>query len=599
MTDPDLVLRSWVDVSGETVDVDPAIVDQVLHALGDVTTHPLDVVVAWDGVVPIAAQPYVPHPGPLPLGYHELRDGDRVVGTVISAPRLAPMVPPGQWGVFLPLYALRTHRTDGIACYGELQGLFDWLHDHGGEVVLTLPLLPTYLDEPPDWSPYSPVTRRMWSELYVDLDAAGAPHDAEPGPVPLDGLLDYPAIHARHAARLDAVAERLVDHPELHEWVAANPLAGTYARFRGAQAVLGRDFRTWTMPDRDALAAADPVITRRHLVGSWLADRQLADVAAAARARGQLLALDVALGAHPHGFDTWHEGDLFVEGMSVGAPPDPIFMGGQNWGFPPVHPSRSRATGHRYIRETFRHHVRHAGLLRLDHVMGLARQWWVPDGASPSEGAYVRYPLEELLAVACLEAHLAGAYIVGENLGTVPPEVNQGLLDHGLLGIHVALDDLPTWGTEHMVRAERLTMSMSSTHDTVPLASFWFGGDLHRSHRLGLISDERLAAQLDDRVAARARIVDQLVRDHRLSRHDAPLADIVSGIVDELASHPAAVVTINLEDFWLEERPQNVPGTFQEEPNWRRVAGRTLEDFAADPETSAMADRVDRARAQS
>ena len=306
----------------------------------------------------------------------------------------------------------------------------------------------------------------------------------------------------------------------------------------------------------------------------------------------------MALGAHRDGFDTWHEGDLFVEDMAVGAPPDPIFMGGQNWGFPPVHPGRSRTTGHRYIRETLRHHVRHAGLLRLDHVMGLARQWWVPDGASARDGVYVRYPLEELLTVACLEAHLAGAFIVGENLGTVPPEVNQGLQDHGLLGIHVALDDLPTWGTDGMVRAARASMSMSSTHDTVPLASFWHGGDLHRSRRFGLIDEQRLQQQLGWRAEARTRIVGQLVHDHRLARHDAPLTDIVSAIADELASQPAAIVTLNLEDLWLEERPQNAPGTFQDEPNWRRVASRTLEEFAVDPAVNATADHVDRARAR-
>ena len=251
------VVTSWVTVHGDTVRVDPSIVEGAIAALGedhDPAAHTLDVVVAWDGEVSGLDPGLTVHDAtgallgrdrPFPLGYHELRDADRLVGTVISAPRHAPAAAPGQWGVFLPLYSLRTHRTAGIATYGELTGLFDWLHDHGGEVLLTLPLLPTYLDDPADWSPYSPVTRRMWSELYVDLDAAGAPHATTPPPQPVGGLLDYPAIHTHHTERLDVVAERLATHPALARWVAEHPLAETYARFRGTQAALGRDFRRW------------------------------------------------------------------------------------------------------------------------------------------------------------------------------------------------------------------------------------------------------------------------------------------------------------------------------------------------------------------
>ena len=599
----------YVDAAGQPARSSPEAVAAVLAALGEEPPSAPDaVVVAWDGRLP-ALRPGSRvtgddgrdlGDGPLPFGYHRLvRDGS-LVGTVISAPMLAPPTAPGRWGVFLPLYALRTARTRGMATYGELGDLFAWLGEHGGEILLTLPLLPLYLDPPADWSPYSPVTRRMWNELYVDYDAVGAPQ-CGPAPEPVAGLLDHPAIAAHRTARLDAVSERLLDDPDLAVWLAANPLAEHYARFRGAQARLGRDFRRWTLGREAALDAADPVVVRRHLVGSWLADRQLGATAATAREHGQVLALDVALGTHADGFDVWHEGDLFVDGISVGAPPDPIFMGGQDWGFPPVHPDRSRRTGHAYVRETLRHHLRHAGLLRIDHILGLARQWWVPHGHAATEGCYVRYPLEELVAIACLEAHLAGAVVVGENLGTVPPEVDEAMQRHGLLGIHVTPEAMGTWGTDEVRVAPAGTLAMLSTHDSMPFAGWWRGADLHMGHRLGLVGDEQLAHELDHRAETRRRVVGHLVwtgrLDDRHGGHDAGLGDVLAGVVDEVASQPADIAVFNLEDLWLEERPQNVPGTFQEEPNWRRVAARTIDELAADPQIGAVADRIDHRRA--
>jgi 4-alpha-glucanotransferase len=607
------VLCSYTDVDGRTVQVDRQVVQHVVDVLGDPRDQPAhEVVVAWDGqlverfdgserdtmVVVDDEGRHLPIDRPLPLGYHRLLRNDEVVGTVISAPSQAPAAPRWQWGTFLPLHALRTAATDGIAHYSELHDVFDWLHHHGGTVHLTLPLLPTYLDAPADWSPYSPVTRRAWSELYVDLRELdpGPWHDDEPVPQPVDGLLDYPALHHQHTARLDRVARRMADDPALANWLLDHPLATTYARFRGAQAVLGRNFRTWTLGREAALAAADPVVTRRHLVGGWLADRQLASVADRARSRGQMLGLDLALGTHADGFDVWHEADLYVAGVSVGAPPDPIFFGGQDWGFPPAHPARSRATGHRYLRDTLRHHLQHAGILRIDHVMGMARQWWVPAGHDATHGTYVRYPLDELLAVACLEAHLAGAVLVGENLGTVPPEVDQGMADHGLLGIRVGLDALRAFGTSGRRAAPPGTLATLSTHDSVPFASFWHGGDIERAHAMGLVDDHDADQQQRVRGDERQRVVETLVADRRLASHDAGLRDIMSAVVDDLGSQPADIVVINMEDLWLETRAQNCPGTFQEQPNWRRVADRTLESVAADISVSAVVDRLRQAR---
>ncbi len=549
---------------------------------GLVGTNDLDVVIAWDGVPP-------PLPGdvvvtdtegrlltaPFPFGYHAVVRGDTAVGTVISAPRFAPAPTPGTWGVFLPLYSLRTARTRGLADFTDLAALFDWLHDRHGAFVLTLPLLPVFLDDPADWSPYSPITRRMWSDLYVDLDALGAPSPDGPPPEPVDDLLDYPALHRHRVPRLQALADRLVDDPELGRWAHEHPLAVDYARFRARQERFGRLDVDWPTAD----ASGDPAVERRHLVGAWLADRQLSDLSDRLRSRGQFLALDVALGAHPDGFDVWREGDLFARGVHVGAPPDPLFEGGQDWGFPPVHPWRSRTTGHRYVRETLRHHLEHAGLLRLDHVLGLFRQWWVPAGAAATDGAYVHFPFEELLAVACLEAHLAGSVIVGENLGTVPPEVDRGLEAHGILGIHVGLETLLGFGRPDRRRSRRGMMASLTTHDSVPFAGYWWGHDVERSLADGFIDESVRDWLLGERRAMRDEIADTLRRDGRLvdpsgslATADPTTAEIVAGVVEDLAAQDAEIVVVGLEDLWSEERPQNQPGTFQERPNWRRVA---------------------------
>ena len=299
----------YLDARGLPTSSSPEAAAAVLAALGDELSPPEAVLVAWDGSVAggPAALPagttIVDHTGhpldptALPLGYHTVLRGDTAVGTVISAPTLAPATSAGRWGVAAPLYALRTDATKGIATYRDLTRLFGWLGGHGGDVVLTLPLLPLYLDEPADWSPYSAVTRRTWSELYVDYDALGAPEPLPVPPLADDGHLDHPALGRYRTARLDAISERLLADPDFVTWRSANALAETYARFRGAQAVFGRQAARWPVSRTEALAAADPVVTRRHLVGAWLADRQLAEVAAAARANGQTLALDVAIGS--------------------------------------------------------------------------------------------------------------------------------------------------------------------------------------------------------------------------------------------------------------------------------------------------------------
>lgn len=559
------------------------------------------VIVAWDGEVPTLAEgasivlesglPFTEDR--LPLGYHAVVIDGEARSTIISAPRRAPAGAPGRWGVFLPLYALRVDDDSPLATYRDLSTLFRWVATHHGEIVLTLPLLPTFLDEPgADWSPYSPVSRRMWSELYVNLDEFDDHAER-----PVGEYIDYPEVYAAHIRRLDHAAEQLWPTPHVQQWAAEHPLVTRYASFRGAQASHGRNWRDWPTPQGELPDGIDHVVERRHLVGAYLAEQQLTEVATEATEAGQVLALDIAIGTHSDGFDVWNEGDLFVTGMSVGAPPDPVFVGGQDWGFPPIHPRRSRRTGHRYFRDTIRHHLSHAGILRLDHVMGLMRQWWVPHGNRPTDGAYVRYPLEELIAVVCLEATLAGAVVAGENLGVVPPEINAALAEHGLLGIFVHQDIIPTYGRGDDQRSKRTDMAMLSTHDGVPFAGYWVAGDIERQFKHHLIDAERRERGLHERAETRQRFVDTLLRQGFLSE-DTSLPAILRAAAVELAGQDADIVIYPVEDLWLETRPQNTPGTFQEEPNWRRRTTVTLDELATDSEADATLKAISTARAE-
>ena len=592
------ILTSYRTARGEVIDASADALSGVLDALGEFRADELATVVAWDGELPAlpgGAWVHVDGPrteGTVPLGYHPVFRGNDLVGTVVAAPRLTPAAPRGRWGVFAPLFAVREHADSPMATYTQLGQLFEWLDRAGGDTLLTLPLLPLFLDEPADWSPYAPVTRLMWNELYVDLDEYGfGPGDDAPRP--RDRLLDYPAIAAEQTTRLDSVAALDGHDVELDAFVAENPLAQTYAAFRAAQAVHGRNWRAW--PTETACPDGDPVVEQRHLIGQMLADRQLSAIAARAAERGQWLALDIALGTHADGFDTWLHRTLFVDSASVGAPPDEVFRGGQDWGFPPVHPQRSRLFGHRYFAETLRHHLRFAKLLRLDHVMGLARQWWVPHGLKATDGAYVTFPLEELFAVVCLEAAQAGAVIVGENLGIVPPEITNGLAEHRMLGIHVVTDHLPSFGTGDVERSTEHDVVMVSTHDGVPFASWWKGGDITRAREQGLLSDEAAAADLAEREQVRQRVTDQLVADGRLHEPGNVGATMVA-VVEETASQPAPVAIFNLEDFWLEDQPQNTPGTWQEVPNWRRTFALSLDELNADPGIAETCRRIRTAR---
>ena len=530
-------------------------------------------------------------PVDLPIGYHRLSVSTSVDtaadALVISAPRRS-------WreerrtrrcGVYAPVFALHRAGESGPGDLSHLGELVDWVAAQGGDTVLTLPLLAAFLDEPQVISPYSPVSRLMWNELYAVVNTrrrGGEPTE----------LLDYrTAAQETRAAILASIGD-IDDDPvasgNLMRFLGERPEVVDYARFRAAQARHGRDWRAWPERMRDGDIQPGDIDLREvryHSTAQWLVDRQLSLLDDRCRHRGVELGLDLAIGTHPQGYDVWRYRDIFAARASTGAPPDTFFVAGQDWGFPPILPAAARASGYDYFRRALVHHLRHTGLLRIDHVMGFNREYWVPAGAPPTAGTYVEHHGEELFAIACLESHRARAILVGEDLGTVLPATRRALRRHALLGTWVAqgaLEAVSPTGTYDLPAPD--SIASLNTHDMPTFAGWLAGADIDDRVALGQIDADDGAAQH----LARA----ELVRSVRELLGAGTDEELLERLVDELGASPASIVMLNLEDLWLEARPHNVPGTSDERPNWRRPAAYGVDELDRVPRAAALLHRL-------
>jgi 4-alpha-glucanotransferase len=333
-----------------------------------------------------------------------------------------------------------------------------------------------------------------------------------------------------------------------------------------------------------------------HLYCQWQLDEQLSrmsgcDAASATGAAAAPLAggaaglfLDLPLGVHPGGFDTWRWPELFAAGMSAGAPPDAFFAHGQDWEFPPLHPRRASEQGHQYFAACLRAHMRHAAYLRIDHVMSLHRLFWVPTGAEPADGVYVTYPAEELYAVLSLESHRNKTVVVGEDLGTVPAEVRPAMRRHGVLRTWVFQGGLRPRAADPVGSVPAGSVVSLNTHDMFPYAGFVSGDDISARVRTGQLDEAGARRE----IAARRRLVTrldawlpQILPPPETSRAAAMSDLIPEGASSEagrslgralghLARSDARLALVSLDDILLETQPQNMPGTGAGWGNWQR-----------------------------
>ena len=533
--------------------------------------------------------------GRLPLGYHRLAMdvlGNRMDSLIIAAPRRAYQAEHSRgWGVFLPLYALHSERSWGIGDCTDLRHLVEWAAKQGADFAGTLPLLATFLDRPYDHSPYAPVSRLFWNEVYVDTEAP-IPGSGVP-PIEADAAakarlltsfqeVPYRAIMGlkRHALELQTAAEK--DNPELARFLESRPIVGDYAAFRAAMERLGPNWREWPEEQRSGTLSPsdyDGAVARYHAFAEWRAATQMQALAETSREKGVRLYLDLPVGVHPAGYDAWRCQNQFAQGVSVGAPPDLLAPDGQNWGFEPLNPAVARRAGYDYLIAYLRHHLNVAGMLRVDHAIGLHRMFWIPEGATGRDGVFVRQHFDELYAILCLESHRYESVIVGENLGLVPPEVTDGMREHGIAGMYVQMFNLTGNPDAPMRRPEASEVASFATHDLPPFAAYWTDEDSRERERLGLLPASRVQEEIDARAGLKSALLAHL-QARGLVGESPGVTEVYRGALTLLAETDAEYVMVGLEDTWGESQAQNIPGTATEQyPNWTNRAAHSLEEF--------------------
>ncbi|MEV7284012.1 4-alpha-glucanotransferase [Streptomyces sp. NPDC093252] len=576
----------------------------------------------------------------LPPGVHRLTatapDGRTATVHLIAAPPRLPAPEGRSHGLLVQLYSLLSRRSWGMGDLGDLGELAAWAgRALGAGFIQVNPLHAAVPGTPTDPSPYRPSSRRFPDPVHLRIEDVPEYPDADPdrmrelreraarlreGVLAKGALIDRDAVWELKRTALDLLAG--VEwgpgrRAAYCDFLAAQGTAlEDHATWNALAEVHGPDWRTWPEGLRDPrsprTAAARRELMDRvdlHCRLAWLTDTQLTAAQRTAREAGMPLGIihDLAVGVHPEGADAWAQQEYFAAGMSVGAPPDAFNARGQDWGLPPWRPDRLAEAGYAPFRELLRGLFRFAGALRIDHVMGLFRLWWVPQGLPPTEGAYVRYDAEAMLAVLVLEATRAGAVVIGEDLGTVEPGVREALRARGVLGTSVLWFERDWDGDGSPLPPERWRadcLATATTHDLPPTAARLGGDDVDLRARLGLLT-RPLAVE---RAEAAADTGAWLALLARLGLLDGSGSGGGHGTAEEeaavLAVHrallrtPARLVGIWLPDTVGDRRPQNLPGTWDQYPNWRLPIADadgtpvTLEDLAASPRLHALLDAL-------
>jgi len=530
------------------------------------------------------------HAPPLPFGYHTLRVDGVHEAAIFAAPVKAP--PPKNvrsWGIFAPVYAMRTNETWGIGDLGDLQRYREWVNELGGGIVATLPMAASFIDSDP--SPYSPASRLFWNELYLDIRKLPEYRGEPLEPLPDSDRIDYKRVAVAKRRLLETLAARFEPDDTFLDFASH---ANDYAEFRARRETDRSD------NDGGESACAMPFAedvdkrVRYHLYVQYRMAQQMRVIADDAKRGGLGLYLDFPLGVNPNGYDAWRYREHFAKGVSAGAPPDLFFTRGQNWGFPPLDPDTIRAHHHNYFRACIQKQMAHAGILRIDHVMGLHRLFWIPNGAEPKDGVYVHYPEDELYAVLTIEAHRADCVIVGEDLGTVPAYVPGIMRKRGIRRMYVVQYELKPDADAPITAPPPQSIASVNTHDMPAFAGFWSGRDIDDRPEQGLLDDAGAGRERTTRAQMRDSLIHFLKARGLLSDDGSDTMSVLDALVRFLGSSEAEMVLVNLEDLWLEREPQNVPGV--PDRSWRQRFRVPLEAARADSAITTLLGALDHSR---
>ena len=571
-------------------------------------------------------------PADFPLGWHTLyaqvEDEVPVTAPLIVVPDALSLPPKvaarGAAGLMVQLYAARSRASWGVGDLADLADLTAWARrDLGSDFVLVNPLHAAEPVAPMEPSPYLPTSRRFVNPLYIRVEdipevASLLPRDRK--------QVEECARKARRLSQADTIARDAawaLKDSALRIVYAAAPSARRSMGFEAFCAREGQglvDFATWCAiaaergiadwPDelsdaRSAVVAAErerlAEDVRYHMWLQWIVDEQLASVQRLARAAGMTIGVmqDLAVGVHPEGADAWGLGDALGRGVTVGAPPDPYNQLGQNWSQPPWRPDKLAECGYAPYRDMLRAALRHSGALRIDHVIGLFRLWWVPEGHSPTEGTYVRYDYDALIGILVLEAHRAGAVVVGEDLGTVEPWVRDYLRERGILGTSILwFERTDDGGVRRPEDYRRMCLASVTTHDLPPTAGYLTGEHMVIREQLGLFTRDVEVERAEDEADRAAMIA--MLADRGLLGEDRRTRKVVEALHRYVSWTPALLVGISLSDLVGDVRTINQPGTDEEYPNWRvPLAGPDrqplmLDDVIADPGAKRITRAVQR-----
>jgi (1->4)-alpha-D-glucan 1-alpha-D-glucosylmutase len=539
------------------------------------------------------------------------------------------------WGLTVQLYALRSSHDWGVGDFGDLRRLVEIASRQGASFVGLSPLHALFPHRPEVASPYSPSSRNALNPVYLDvqllLDQSGcreavAHVNSDAFQERLQALRQTELVdYAGVATAKQEVLQLLWRHFESHEVDRKTSRAAHFERFvQGRECTLGRhalfealqahffrqDPGVWGWPAwpdeyRDLDAPCVKAFARDHASDvrfrfwlQWLAECQLESVQHYARSRGMGLGLycDLAVGSNEGGAETWVQPQLYALGMHVGAPPDPLNALGQDWGLPPVNPVALEQARFAPWIETLRANMRHAGALRLDHVMSLMRLFWT----SEEGGTYVRYPLDEMLGILALESHRHECMVIGEDLGNVAPRMREAMAEHALLSYRPLLFERTEDGAfKAPAQWHPQALAVVSTHDLPTLRGFWLGEDTTVLASLNLYPDDAARERhVVERAQDRARLLLALEREGLLPAgatvQPTSMPDATPAFVDSvyafLARTPCWLVGVQLEDVTGQLLQVNVPGTTEDRfPNWRRKLSATVDELASDPRFASLA----------
>ena len=502
------------------------------------------------------------------------------------------------WGFAVQLYSVRSRQSWGHGDLGDLADLAAWsASDLGADFILINPLHAGEPLPPLSQSPYLPMSRRFTSPLYlriedipeyakltagdrVRIDSVAAPLRARNA---TSELLDRDEVWRAKRTALQIIYRQPMTAPRRADFDAYRRREGQPLEDWGLWCALaeihGPDWRAWPEPLR-VVSSAEVAAERDRLASQalfhawlqWLADGQLAAAQDAACAAGMRIGVirDLAVGCHPGGADAWAWQDVMVTGVSVGAPPDEFNQRGQDWNQPPWHPQRLAGQAYGPLADLIHAALRHAGGLRVDHVMGLFRLWWVPAGLGPDQGTYVRYDHQAMVGVLAGQAVAAGALAIGEDLGTVDPWIREYLADRGVQGTAMLwFERDPDGAPLPPGKWRRHCLAMVGTHDLPPIAAFVTGEQVELRSRLGLLT-RSYAEESDESDAVVRAWQDVLEAEGLLPPGGRPSpAEFTVACYAFLARTPCLLIGVSLADAVGDRRPQNIPGTTDEYPNWR------------------------------